>query len=271
VRPDPDQTDQAGQAGQSSGPGATAAPLVIIPTFNERESLPGVLERLRRAVPAAHVLVVDDSSPDGTGAWAQAAAQADQQIHVLHRPDKEGLGRAYLDGFRWGLERNFDPLVEMDADGSHRPEQLPSLLDAVEAGASLVIGSRWVPGGEILNWPKRREWLSRGGNIYVSVMLGLKIKDSTAGFRAYRASLLRSLDLTSVQAHGYGFQVNMSMAARDAGARITEVPISFPERQAGTSKMNGSIVREAMWLVTKWGVTRRWSAITHRRKDGSGG
>jgi dolichol-phosphate mannosyltransferase len=236
-----------------------------MPTFNERESLPGVLARLRASVPSAHILVVDDASPDGTGELADAAAQADPNIHVLHRPGKEGLGRAYLAGFDWGLTRGFDPLVEMDADGSHRPEQLGLLLRAVRSGADLAIGSRWVPGGEVLNWPKRRELLSRGGNLYVSVMLGLKIKDATAGFRAYRAELLRSLDLSGVQAHGYGFQVNMSMAARDAGARIVEVPISFPEREVGISKMNGAIVREAMWLVTKWGLTRRWARLRRKR------
>ncbi|MDR2564603.1 MAG: polyprenol monophosphomannose synthase [Bifidobacteriaceae bacterium] len=243
---------------------ATPAPLVIIPTFNERESLPGVVERLRRAVPAAHVLVADDASPDGTGEWADAAAAADSHVHVLHRSAKEGLGKAYLAGFAWGLERGFDPLVEMDADGSHRPEQLPDLLAALDRGADLAIGSRWVKGGEVLNWPRRRKLLSRGGNAYVSIMMGLRIKDSTAGFRAYRASLLRSIDLSTVEAHGYGFQVNMSMAVRDAGARIVEVPISFPEREAGVSKMSGSIVREAMWLVTKWGLARRWASLFRR-------
>ncbi|MDR0626018.1 MAG: polyprenol monophosphomannose synthase [Bifidobacteriaceae bacterium] len=247
-------------------PAAAKAPLVIIPTFNEVESLPGVVTRLRRAVPTAHILVTDDASPDGTGAWADAAASADPQIHVLHRAAKEGLGKAYLDGFAWGLARGFDPLIEMDADGSHRPEQLPLLLAAVRDGADLAIGSRWVPGGEVLNWPRRRKFLSRGGNLYVSIMLGLRIKDSTAGFRAYRADLLRSLPLEGVEAHGYGFQVNMSMAARDAGARITEVPISFPEREAGVSKMTGSIVREAMWLVTKWGLARRWRALFPRHR-----
>jgi glycosyltransferase involved in cell wall biosynthesis len=241
-----------------------ALPLVIIPTFNERASLPGVVERLRRSVPRAHILVADDASPDGTGDWADAAAAADAQIHVLHRAAKEGLGKAYLAGFAWGLAREFDPLVEMDADGSHRPEQLPSLLEAVAGGADLAIGSRWVKGGEVLNWPRRRKLLSRGGNLYVSLMLGLKIKDATAGFRAYRATLLRSLDLAGVQAHGYGFQVNMAMAARDFGARVVELPISFPEREAGVSKMSGAIVREAIWLVTKWGLTRRWARLRRR-------
>jgi dolichol-phosphate mannosyltransferase len=241
--------------------------LVIIPTYNERQSLPGVVARLRRAVPAAHVLVADDASPDGTGEWSDAAAAADDHIHVLHRVAKEGLGKAYLAGFAWGLEGGFDPLVEMDADGSHRPEQLPSLLAAVDSGADLAIGSRWVKGGEVVNWPRRRQWLSRGGNFYVSVMLGLGVKDATAGFRVYRASLLRALGLDGVQAHGYAFQVDMTRAARRAGARVVEVPISFPEREAGVSKMSGSIVREAMWLVTKWGLARWWGALTGRRRE----
>jgi glycosyltransferase involved in cell wall biosynthesis len=244
--------------------GPTAA-LVILPTYNEFDSLPGVLARLRRNVPQAHILVVDDASPDGTGQVADAAAQADANIHVLHRDSKDGLGRAYLAGFRWGLAGGFDPLVEMDADGSHRPEDLPGLLDAIAAGADLAIGSRWVPGGQVINWPRRRKALSRSGNIYAGLMLGLGIKDATAGFRAYRAALLRSLQLDGVQAHGYAFQVNMALAAHQAGAKIVEVPITFPERVTGQSKMTGAIVFEAMWLVTKWGLQRRWRALRRRR------
>jgi dolichol-phosphate mannosyltransferase len=238
--------------------------LVVVPSYNERATLPGLLPRLRQAVPAAHVLVVDDSSPDGTGAWAQAAAAADPHVHVLHRPRKEGLGRAYRDGFAWALRRGFDPVVQMDADGSHRPEDLPALLRAVAGAPQLAIGSRWVPGGRVTGWPLRRLLLSRGGNLYVSVMLGLGVKDATAGFRAWRAELLRRLDLDAVEAHGYGFQVNMTMAARDAGARIVELPILFPERTEGASKMTGGIVREAMWLVTRWGVRRRMAGLKRR-------
>ncbi|MDR2113654.1 MAG: polyprenol monophosphomannose synthase [Bifidobacteriaceae bacterium] len=244
--------------------------MVILPTFNERESLPGVVQRLRQTVPAAHLLVVDDSSPDGTGEWADQMAAEDPLVHVLHRQQKNGLGRAYLEGFAWGLEREFNPLVEMDADGSHRPEQLPQLLEALQQGADLVIGSRWVPGGEVLNWPRRRKLLSRGGNFYVSVLLGLGVKDATAGFRVYRAQLLREIDLNAVQAHGYAFQVNMTLAARDRGARIVEVPISFPEREAGTSKMTGGIVREAMWLVTRWGWQRFWRGQRWQRTKRTG-
>jgi dolichol-phosphate mannosyltransferase len=235
--------------------------LVIIPTFNEIESLPGVLARLRAACPAADVLVVDDASPDGTGQWADARAAEDSQVHVLHRRGKEGLGAAYIAGFGWGLERGYDVLVEMDADGSHRPEQLAYLLKAVDDGADLAIGSRWVKGGEVVNWPKRREALSRGGNLYVSIMLGLGIKDATAGFRAYRAKLLRRINLDHVQARGYGFQVDMSVRAVDLGARVAETPISFVERAAGQSKMSGNIVGEAMILVTKWGLARRWARV----------
>jgi dolichol-phosphate mannosyltransferase len=205
-------------------------------------------------------LVVDDSSPDGTGVWAAQAAAGDPQIHVLHRPAKDGLGRAYRDGFRWALRRGFDPIVEMDADGSHRPEDLPALLRATGA-ADLAIGSRWVPGGRVTGWPLRRRLLSRGGNLYVRALLGLGVKDATAGFRAYRADLLRRIDLDRIEAHGYGFQVNMTLAARDAGGRVVELPIEFPERTEGVSKMTGGIVREAMWLVTRWGVRRRWTQL----------
>jgi dolichol-phosphate mannosyltransferase len=241
--------------------------LVIIPTYNELESLPGVVERLRTAVPGAHILIADDSSPDGTGQWADQAAAQDPQIHVLHRPAKQGLGRAYVAGFGWGLEQHYDPLVEMDADGSHRPEQLPSLLEAVADGAHLAIGSRWVKGGRVTGWPFLRHVISRGGNLYVRIMLGLGIKDATAGFRAYSAKLLRRIDLNRIEAQGYGFQVNMSMAARDLGARIVEVPIDFPEREAGASKMSRNIVGEAMWLVTKWSFQRRFARLRDRRAN----
>jgi dolichol-phosphate mannosyltransferase len=230
---------------------------VIVPTYNERDSLPGLLRSLRPAVPEAHVLVVDDSSPDGTGALADAAAKADSHIDVLHRPRKDGLGRAYLEAFAWGLERGFDPLVEMDADGSHPADRLRALLQAVDDGADLAIGSRWAPGGRVVGWPLRRHLLSRGGNWYVARALRLGVADATAGFRAYRAGLLRRIDLDAVEAEGYAFQVNMVMAARDLGARIAEVPITFTERERGRSKMDGRIVREAMWLVTKWGLVRR--------------
>lgn len=232
--------------------------LVIIPTYNEIESLPVVVDRLRQAVPAADLLVVDDASPDGTGQWADNLAAEDPQVFAMHRTGKQGLGSAYLQGFAWGLERGYQVLVEMDADGSHRPEQLPFLLKAVDQGADLAIGSRWVKGGSVVNWPKRRELLSRAGNLYVALMLSLHVKDATAGFRAFSHELLESLDLSQVQARGYAFQVDMTMRAHDAGARIFEVPICFEERRLGQSKMSGAIVREAMWLVTRWGMHRRF-------------
>ncbi len=231
--------------------------LVVIPTYDEREALPGTLARLRAAVPEAHVLVVDDSSPDGTGEWADEVAARDEAVHVLHRADKEGLGPAYLAGFAWGLERGYDVLVEMDADASHRPEQLPRLLDAVAEGADLVIGSRWVPGGSVHDWPLRRLVLSRGANLYAGMLMGLEVRDATAGFRAFRAPLLRRLMEQQVASQGYCFQVDMTRRARDLGADIREVPIDFDERAEGASKMSSAIVREALVKVTAWGLGHR--------------
>ncbi|MCL2786995.1 MAG: polyprenol monophosphomannose synthase [Micrococcales bacterium] len=232
--------------------------LVIIPTYNERESLPLVLHRLRSAVPDADVLIADDNSPDGTGKWADEQALNDPSIHVMHRGGKAGLGAAYLAGFAWGLERGYEVLCEMDADGSHPPERLPALLAAVADGADLAIGSRWVPGGEVVNWPKRREVLSRGGNFYIRVMLRLGVSDATAGFRAYRASLLERMDLGGVEARGYAFQVDMTRRSLAYGAVIKEIPISFVEREVGESKMSSAIVREALLLVTRWGLRDRF-------------
>ena len=231
--------------------------LVVIPTYDEREALPGTLRRLRTAVPDAHVLVVDDASPDGTGQWADAAAAEDPAVHVLHRSGKQGLGPAYLAGFAWGLERGYRQLVEMDADASHRPEQLPGLLEAVRRGADLAIGSRWLPGGAVHNWPLRRELLSRGANVYVRALMGLGVSDATAGFRVFRAELLEQLVAEDVASQGYCFQVDMTRRARDLGATIAEVPIDFDERTEGSSKMSSAIVREALVMVTYWGLARR--------------
>ncbi|QJW36804.1 polyprenol monophosphomannose synthase [Cellulosimicrobium protaetiae] len=240
--------------------------LVVVPTYDEALTLPGTLARLRAAVPDADVLVVDDASPDGTGELADAAAATDPGVHVLHRAGKEGLGAAYVAGFGWGLDAGYDVLVEMDADGSHQPEQLPSLLAALgptrsdaagERGADLVIGSRWVPGGRVENWPWHREVLSRAGNAYVRVALGLRLGDATAGFRAYRAGALRAVDLASVESHGYCFQVDMAWRVARTGGRVVEVPITFVERTAGRSKMSRAIVTEALWKVTVWGARRR--------------
>jgi len=233
--------------------------LVIIPTYNERESLPTALERTRAAVPDADILVADDNSPDGTGAVADAAAAMYGRIHVLHRPGKQGLGRAYVAGFRWALERGYDLVVEMDADGSHRPEQLPDLLARARRpdGPELVIGSRWVPGGAVVNWPRHRELLSRGANTYVRLALGLPVRDATAGFRVFRADALAALPLEEIQSQGYCFQVDMTLRVHRAGGRVVEVPISFVERVEGVSKMSRAIITEALVRVTGWAVSHR--------------
>ena len=238
--------------------------LVIIPTYNESESLPGVLERLRRAVPEAHVLVADDNSPDGTGALADALAAKDDHVHVLHRAGKEGLGKAYLAGFAWGLERGYDVIVEMDADGSHRPEELPRLLAQIPH-ADVVLGSRWVPGGSVVNWPASRRVLSQGGSLYTRLALGIPTRDATGGYRAYRASALRALDLATVESNGYCFQIDLLWRALQRGLIVREVPITFVEREAGTSKMSGRIVREALLNVARWGASYRWGQVSGRR------
>ncbi len=239
-------------------PGVTsgAGVLVVVPTYQERLNLELVLGRLLTAVPLTHVLVVDDGSPDGTGEIAERLAGADPRVHVLHRTAKAGLGAAYLAGFAWALEQDYDVIVEMDADGSHQPEQLPTLLAALST-ADLVLGSRWVPGGSVVNWPLRRRLLSQGGNTYVRGALKLGIGDATGGFRAFRRATLDELDLAGVSSHGYCFQVDLVRRAVAAGFRVAEVPIEFVERTRGTSKMSGSIVREALWRVTVWGVTDR--------------
>jgi dolichol-phosphate mannosyltransferase len=202
------------------------------------------------------VLVVDDNSPDGTGRLAEGRAAVDRRVHVLHRAGKAGLGRAYLAGFDWALREGYDVLVQMDADGSHLPEQLPALLAAVDR-ADLVLGSRWVPEGTVENWPRSREMLSRAGNRYVRLALGIRLRDATGGYRAWRADALRALDLGGVASQGYCFQVDLARRAVHAGLRVVEVPIRFVERVEGESKMSGDIVREAMWRVTRWGAADR--------------
>lgn len=229
--------------------------LVIIPTYNERENLPIIVPAVLGAAPV-EVLVADDNSPDGTGAIADEMAAADPRVHVLHRAGKEGLGAAYLAGFAWALERGYDVIVEMDADGSHRPQDLPRLLERIPE-ADLVLGSRWVPGGTVVNWPKSREVLSRGGNTYARLMLKIPLRDATGGFRAFRAETLRSLELDEVGSAGYIFQVEMAYRVLQKGLRVIEVPITFVEREHGTSKMSQKIVTEAMWQVTRWGVALR--------------
>ncbi|WP_248963357.1 polyprenol monophosphomannose synthase [Sphaerisporangium perillae] len=229
--------------------------LVIVPTYNERENLPVIVGRVRAAVPDAHLLIADDNSPDGTGEVADELAAGDQHVHVLHRPGKQGLGAAYFAGFHWGLAEGYDVLVEMDADGSHQPEELPLLLKALAEGADLVIGSRYVPGGELVNWPASRKALSRGANTYVRIMLGVPVRDATAGFRAYRASALGKIVLDEVQSQGYCFQVDLTLRTVRQGLRVTEVPITFVERTVGASKMSRAVFVEALWRVTLWGIT----------------
>lgn len=235
--------------------------VTIIPTYNELESLPITMGRLRAAVPDSDVLVVDDNSPDGTGDLVDRMAAEDPQIHVLHRTGKAGLGAAYLAGFRWALDRGYDVLVELDADGSHKPEQLPLLLAEIPKGADLVIGSRWVKGGGVVNWPLHRKLISRVGSLYSRTMLGLGLKDITAGFRAFKRETLEALDLNAVESVGYGFQVDMTFRVAQLGKKIVEVPITFVERELGVSKMSGNIVLEAMWNVTRWGLSARWNKL----------
>jgi dolichol-phosphate mannosyltransferase len=229
--------------------------LVVIPTYEERDNLRPVLARLDEAAPDAHVLIVDDASPDGTGELADELAAADPRITVLHRPGKEGLGAAYLAGFSWALQRDYQVVVQMDADGSHPPEALPSMLDAL-GDADLVLGSRYVSGGEVRNWPAHREWLSRGGNLYSRVALGISVRDVTAGYRAFRRQVLAELDLDRVSSQGYCFQIDMAWRAVQGGFRVVEVPITFTERQRGKSKMSGAIVTEAFLQVARWGTRR---------------
>jgi dolichol-phosphate mannosyltransferase len=238
--------------------------LVIIPTYDEAENIADVLARVHAATPDVHVLVVDDNSPDGTAGLVEALAADDSRLHLLCRPGKAGLGSAYRAGFAWGAGQGFDVMVEMDADLSHDPAALPSLLERIADGADLAIGSRYVPGGSIPDWSWHRKALSRWGNRYAGAVLSLDVADATAGYRAYRASALADIDLGSVRADGYGFQIEMAHRVARNGGRIDEVPIAFTDRIRGTSKMSGRIVVEALVLVTWWGVRRRVPAIRPR-------
>jgi dolichol-phosphate mannosyltransferase len=227
--------------------------LVVVPTFNELDNLEIIAERVRASVPDAHLLVVDDNSPDGTGKLADELADRDDHVHVLHRAGKNGLGAAYVAGFGWAREQGYDVVVEMDADGSHAPEQLPRLLAALE-NADLVLGSRYVPGGSVVNWPKSRELLSRGGNFYTRMLLRLPLQDATGGYRAYRRTVLDGLPLDKISSQGYCFQVDLAWQTWQQGHRVVEVPITFVERERGESKMSRRIVAEALWRVTVWGL-----------------
>ena len=251
-----------------------AGTLVVIPTYNERENLADTVARVRAAVPEASVLVVDDSSPDGTGVLADELGAGDPAVHVLHRTAKNGLGAAYLEAFGWALDQGYDPIVQLDADGSHLPEQLPRLLEALEgtdaAGrrVDLVIGSRWVPGGSIENWPRHRELLSRWGSAYARTLLRLDTRDATAGYRAFRADALSRIRLEDVHTRGYGFQVDMLWHAHEAGLSIVEVPVTFIERVHGRSKMSPMIVLEATARVTVWGLRSRFGRREAARPAG---
>ncbi|MEU9319625.1 MULTISPECIES: polyprenol monophosphomannose synthase [unclassified Streptomyces] len=238
--------------------------LVIIPTYNEAENIKPIVSRVRAAVPDADILVADDNSPDGTGKIADEIASGDSQVRVLHRKGKEGLGAAYLAGFRWGTEHGYGVLVEMDADGSHQPEELPRLLTALK-GADLVLGSRWVPGGRVVNWPKSREMISRGGSTYSRLLLGLRTRDVTGGYRAFRAETLDGIGLDQVASQGYCFQVDLARRAVEAGYHVVEVPITFVDREIGDSKMSRDILVEALWRVTSWGVTSRTNRVLGRK------
>ena len=230
---------------------------VVIPTYNERDNIRLITARVRSAVLAADLLIVDDNSPDGTGEIADELAAADQHIQVLHRPAKAGLGAAYIAGFEAALARGYDTIVEMDADGSHQPEELPMLLAAL-GSADIVLGSRWIPGGKTLNWPKSRELLSRAGNAYARLMLGIPLRDITGGYRAYRASALGKIGLENVESVGYCFQIDLARRAVQADLTVAEVPITFAERTQGASKMSKVIVGEALSRVTRWGITARF-------------
>ncbi len=235
--------------------------LVVLPTYNEAENIERVLRRIRAALPDGGVLVVDDGSPDGTADMAQSLGAEFGNIDVLRRADKSGLGSAYRAGFAWGLERGWEAFVEMDADLSHEPEALPSLIAPLTEGVDLVVGSRYVGGGSIPNWRWHRRLLSQGGNVYAAVLLGLHVADSTSGFRAYRADALRRIDLDSVRAEGYGFQIEMVLQILEHGGHVTEVPIRFVDRVDGKSKMSMYIVVEALALVTWWACRRAGRAL----------
>jgi len=233
--------------------------IIVIPTYNERENLELLSNAITAVAPTSHLLIVDDNSPDGTGAIADRLAEEHTHIHVLHRMEKSGLGTAYVAGFRYALEQGFDYVVEMDADFSHRPEDLPRLLAAAE-GADLVIGSRNIPGGRAVDWSPLRHLISKGGSFYTRLLLGLPIRDCTSGFKCFRSEVLAAIDLQSVASNGYGFQVELNYLAHRAGFRIVEVPIIFPDRKAGSSKMSSTIVIEAARLV--WRLRQAASPLT---------
>lgn len=249
---------------------------MVVPTYQEAENVAWIIQRLRVVRPEVDVLVVDDNSPDGTGRIAEELAATDPQVHVLHRENKGGLGAAYRHGFAHALREGYEVIGEMDADGSHQPEQLHRLLDALDGSdggpvADLVIGSRWVPGGTVVNWPRRREALSRGGNLYVRLLLGISVRDATAGFRLFRREALEKLELETVRSTGYVFQTDMVVRSLRAGLTVREVPIEFVERIRGDSKMSGRVAVESLQRITAWGLRERRDQVRRawrRRRHG---
>jgi len=246
--------------------------LVVVPTYDEAESIRSIIARVRAAVPEAHVLIVDDASPDGTGDIADELAADDSAIRVLHRPGREGLGTAYLAGFAVAAQEQFDAVVEIDADGSHDPAELPAMLALLDNdGVDLVIGSRWVPGGSVVHWPWLRRAISRAGNRYARWMLRSRIRDLTAGFRAFRVSALDDLDRAAVSSQGYCFQVELAWRVERAGGGVVEHPIIFVERAEGRSKMHSGIVAEALVRVTGWGIASWFGRVPHHERAGTPG
>jgi dolichol-phosphate mannosyltransferase len=246
--------------------------LVIVPTYNEVENIRLITDRVRRSVPSVDLLIADDNSPDGTGGIADELVASDNHIFVMHRAGKEGLGAAYVAGFSWAKDKGYDVVVEMDADGSHAPEELPKLLDALR-DTDAVLGTRYVPGGSVHNWPMHRLLLSRGGNIYIRMALGMPFKDATGGYRAYRMAVLDKIDVATVSSQGYSFQVELAWRSYKHGFRIAEVPITFTERERGASKMSGNIFKEQLLRVTVWGLQARRDALlsrlNHKQRTGT--
>lgn len=224
--------------------------LIVVPTYNERENVRGLATAIFQHYPKCDILFVDDNSPDGTGALLDEMTKDDPRIHVLHRPDKAGLGRAYIAGFKWALERHYQFIFEMDADFSHDPKDIPRIRSAAE-DADLVLGSRYIGGIRVINWPLSRLILSRGAGFYVQLITGMPFTDPTGGFKCYRRAVLESIDLDRIRSNGYSFQIEMTHTAWMLGFRIVDMPITFEERRSGSSKMNSAIVREALWMVWK--------------------
>lgn len=251
-----------------STPPAAPGVLVVVPTLDEADNVVALLERVRAALPEAAVLVVDDGSTDGTPDLVRATADRLGNVRLECRDGTTGLGDAYRHGFRLGVDEGYSIIVQLDADLSHDPAELPLMVEVANRGVDVVIGSRYIPGGRIVGWPRRRVWLSRWGNRYSAIALGLAVNDATAGYRVYRADALRRIDLDHVRADGYGFQIEMTYRAVERGMRIVEVPITFVDRQAGESKMNRSIILEAFWLVTRWSIVDALSLRRRRRAYG---